>query len=204
MAEAIATSVSVTSKKRYVIILKCNPETDITEDKLRTDKQPFSRNLRKNAVTGAIWILDESKQKTTLNNSSHDAEDVVILTSTIARSFFIETPRSNIREITDQEYCFLEAVIPDRRIGVLDHLQDLVKIKIYDKITVTLDNVDGAVGSSSHDCIVHYIGPLESSKGNYFGVVFEVFLISFIACFFFHSSSFTLYISLFIYFQKFI
>ena len=180
MAEAasITATATTTTKKRYVIILKCNPETDITEDKSRTDKQPLARNLRKNAVTGAIWILDESKQKITVNNN-YDAADVVILTSPIARSFFIETPRSNIKEITNQEYGFLEAVMPDRRIGVLDHLQDLVKIKIYDKITVTLNNFnDSGSGSSasSHDCIVHYIGPLDSSKGNYFGVVFEVCL----------------------------
>lgn len=193
MAEAVPTSITAAStKKRYVIILKCNPETDITEDKSR--KQQFSRNLRKNAVTGAIWILDESKQKSTLNNINNniqDAENVVILTSPIARSFFIETPRSNIREITDQEYSFLEAVMPDRRIGVLDHLQDLVKIKIYDKITVTLDNADGGV-ASSYDCIVHYIGPLNESKGSYFGVVFEVcyFTLLFTYCFLFWYCSF--------------
>ena len=177
MAESAITTTTTTSRKRYVIILKCNPETDITEDKLRTDKS-FSRNLRKNAVTGAIWILDESKQKTNNNENANTA----ILTSPIARSFFIETPRSNIKEITDQEYSFLEAVIPDRRIDVLKHLQELVKIKIYDKITVDVNPGNAAGGDvdvgggdgSCHDCIVHYIGPLDSSKGTYFGVVFEV------------------------------
>ena len=159
MAEA-----SVTPSKRYCIILKCNPETDITDEKQRSDK-PF-KSLRRNAVTGAIWILDGARQRA--NN-----DDTVILTSVVSRSFCIETPRSNIKEITNQECAFLEAVPHEKRVGVLENklLPDLLKIKIYDKITVVL-NV-GTEEEIHKDCIVHYIGPLERSKGAYFGVVFE-------------------------------
>ena len=178
-------STTITNSKRYVIILKCNPDTDITEDKSRSADRPLVRSLRKNAVTGAIWILDESKQKHNTVNNSDESSEIVVLTSTIARSFFIETPRSNIKEISDKEYGFLEAVAPEQRIGVLGKIHELVKIKIYDKITVVLPSPLPASLESKyqnqqqhlkmqHDCIVHYIGPLNASKGIYFGVVLEV------------------------------
>ena len=139
----------------------------------------LSTSLKKSAVAGAIWIISEQQKDTSSDGGHSDGDRIVELISTVAKSFHITTIYRNIKEISELEYNYLISVPHDQRLPFLmendgTFFQDLLNIKIYDKVTVLVSAQHNKEEHHLRDCIVHYIGAVRTKKGYFFGVVFEV------------------------------
>jgi len=165
---------------RYCIILKSD---DLHRGSPVNHNKGLLSTLKKSAIAGAIWIISDKQQKNSVDVD--DGDKMVELTSTVAKSFHIKTFYRNIKEISEYEYKFLVSIPHDRRLSFVRandgaFFQDLLNIKIYDKVTVSVKAQPQGGGKGTEeesvlrDCIVHYIGPVEAKKGHFFGVVFEV------------------------------
>ena len=138
---------------------------------LNTDsKGNRSLTNKRSAIAGGIWFLDGHG----LTGNEH--EQFVMLKSTVDKcDHTIQTSRTNIKLISPEQYNFLIAVKPELRLDLLAKpiFSDLLKIKVYDKVTVLLTSGPQRQ-KHQHECIVHYIGPVHPKRGYYLGVVFEV------------------------------
>lgn len=148
---AVAVEDASNQQKQHCIILKTDAKTN-----------RGSRN-QQNAIAGGIWFLNDLVLDP--NN-----KEMVVLKSTVNNLHHMQTSVDNVKKITEREYQFLITLKPKLRLKLLANpvFSDLLDIKVYDKITVAFTGQE-----QTQECIVYYIGPLDSQRGYYFGVVFE-------------------------------